>query len=430
MVYVLSKSGKPLMPCENVVARLLLKEKKAKVRIRCPFTIKLLYETQEHVRSLTLGVDTGSGTIGAAVSDGEGNIYYASEVEVRNDIKGKMDTRRKFRRSRRTRKTRYREPRFNNRANSKREGRLSPTVNSKIHSHEKEISFIMTILPVEKLVIEMGQFDMAFMKDPSIRSEKKIHWAYQKGPNYGFANIKAMVRARDGHTCQICKGKSGDKKLDVHHIIFRSNGGSDIAENLITLCHTCHIDLHKGNITLPKKKGKKKDGLSHASQMNVIRSQLLKHYNDVIETFGYVTSENRLMLGLEKGHYIDACVIASGGKKPILKTNTILLKKSVSEGDYQKRKGSRSEMPVAPKKILGFRKFDKVRYKGNEYFIKGRMASGYCVLMDIYGTTQKFDNPKTVKLSACQRISARKSVLTQPIHPVTFASLRGRGLLG
>ena len=37
MVYVISNSGKPLMPCENVVARLLLKDGKAKVKKRCPF---------------------------------------------------------------------------------------------------------------------------------------------------------------------------------------------------------------------------------------------------------------------------------------------------------------------------------------------------------------------------------------------------------
>ncbi len=44
MVYVISQNGKPLMPCENVIARLLLKQGKAKVKRRIPFTIKLLYE--------------------------------------------------------------------------------------------------------------------------------------------------------------------------------------------------------------------------------------------------------------------------------------------------------------------------------------------------------------------------------------------------
>ncbi len=32
MVYVINHNGKPLMPCSNVIARLLLKQGKAKVK--------------------------------------------------------------------------------------------------------------------------------------------------------------------------------------------------------------------------------------------------------------------------------------------------------------------------------------------------------------------------------------------------------------
>ena len=45
MVYVISQDGKPLMPCSVPLARLLLKQGKAKVKKREPFTIKLTYET-------------------------------------------------------------------------------------------------------------------------------------------------------------------------------------------------------------------------------------------------------------------------------------------------------------------------------------------------------------------------------------------------
>ena len=45
MVYVISQDGKPLMPCSDPIARLLLKQGKAKVKKREPFTIKLTYET-------------------------------------------------------------------------------------------------------------------------------------------------------------------------------------------------------------------------------------------------------------------------------------------------------------------------------------------------------------------------------------------------
>lgn len=47
LVYVISKDGQPLMPTERFgKVRRLLKEKKAKVVRRCPFTIKLLYEPE------------------------------------------------------------------------------------------------------------------------------------------------------------------------------------------------------------------------------------------------------------------------------------------------------------------------------------------------------------------------------------------------
>ena len=44
MVYVRSKNSKPLMPCSNVIARLLLKQGKVKVKKRVPFTIKLVLD--------------------------------------------------------------------------------------------------------------------------------------------------------------------------------------------------------------------------------------------------------------------------------------------------------------------------------------------------------------------------------------------------
>lgn len=98
MVYVLSKDGRPLMPCSNVIARLLMKQGKAKVRKRQPFTIKLNYETTGYTRNLTLGVDTGSGTFGTAVTRDNGEIVYLSEVTVRNDIADKMTQRAMYRR--------------------------------------------------------------------------------------------------------------------------------------------------------------------------------------------------------------------------------------------------------------------------------------------------------------------------------------------
>ena len=412
MVYVISKENKPLMPCSNAIARLLLKQGKAKVKRREPFTIKLTFETTNYTQDLTLGVDTGSGTIGTAVSKNNGDIIYMSEVIVRNDITDKMTQRAKYRRNRRNRKTRYRKARWLNRANSIRTSRFSPTMVSKIHSHIKEIEYIKSILPITTLVLETGQFDTHLMKNPTLANPKVRHWGYQKGVNYGFENTKAMVLNRDNYTCQCCRGKHKDSKLEVHHAIFRSNGGSDEQENLITLCHTCHKALHDGKLNISLT-GKIKGTLKYATQMNSIRLQLLKQYPEAIETFGMVTKANRLKLGIEKDHHLDACVIANQGNPITFKTRSVYVKKCVSDGDFQKTKGVRSEQPITTGKICGFRKFDKVKYYGNEYFIKGRMSTGYVILMNIYGKKADFSHLpkgfKTPKLSNCKRISARNN---------------------
>lgn len=415
MVYVISQENKPLMPCSNPVARLLLKQGRAKVKKREPFTIKLTYETTNYTQDLTLGVDTGSGTIGAAVSKDNGDIVYMSEVVVRNNIADRMTRRSKYRRNRRSRKTRYRKARWLNRKNSIKSGRFSPTTISKFHSHVKEIEYIKSILPITTMVLETGQFDTHLMKNPSLANPKVKHWGYQKGTNYSFENTKAMVLNRDDYTCQHCKGKRKDSKLEVHHIVFRSQGGSDEEGNLITLCHTCHKALHSGKIKL-KLNGKVKGNLKYATQMNSIRKQLFRYYPDAIETFGYITKVNRLNLGIDKKHYYDACVIATQGKPFTVKTN-LCKKKCVPDGDFRKTKGIRSEQAVTTDKICGFRKFDKVKYFGKEYFIKSRKSTGYATLMDIDGNTVDFSSMpkgnKTPKLRNCKRVSARTSQMVQ-----------------
>lgn len=411
MVYVLSQQNEPLMPCSNVIARLLLKQGKAKVTKREPFTIKLNYETSNYTQDLTLGIDTGSGTIGAAVSINNSDIVYMSEVTLRNDITEKMSKRFRYRRDRRNRKTRYRKARWLNRANSSKKGRFSPTMRSKFNSHVKEIEYIKSILPITKMIFETSQFDTHLMKNPSLANPKVKHWGYQKGTNYGFENTKAMVLNRDNYTCQYCKGKHKDSKLEVHHIVFRSQGGSDEGSNLITLCHTCHKDLHSGKIH-PTLSGKTKGTLKYATQMNSIRKQLFRLYPNAIETFGYITKANRLNLGVDKEHYYDACVIATQGNDFNIKSS-LYKKKCVSDGDFQKTKGIRSERIIVTDKIFGFRKFDKVRYFGKSYFIKGRMSTGYAILMDINGNKIDFSampkGYKTPKMINLRRLKARST---------------------
>ena len=64
-VFVVSKSGKPLMPTKRLgKVRRLLKSGKAKVFRYEPFTIQLLYETTEYTQEVTVGIDAGYQTVG------------------------------------------------------------------------------------------------------------------------------------------------------------------------------------------------------------------------------------------------------------------------------------------------------------------------------------------------------------------------------
>ena len=417
MVYVISKNGQPLMPTKRYgKVHRLLKNKQAKVVKSCPFIIQLLYEPKTNiVQEVVLGQDTGSKHIGTACIAND-KVLYQSQVELNDQIKSKMDRRHGFRRLRRSRKTRYRKPRFLNRKKSTRKNRLSPSVNHKVQAHKDEITFCENILPISKKVFEVSQFDTHLIKNPSLINERVRHWGYQKGFNYEYGSRKEAVLNRDNYTCQLCGKKH--IRLEVHHIIFKSNGGTDDENNLITLCETCHKGIHDGTIKLDKKP--KKMNLKHATHMSIIRSQLLKAYPEAIETLGFVTKTNRENLSLSKDHYIDACVIASGGKYFI--TNDIIYqKRRVSKGDYQLTKGSHGQQILPVGKVQGFRKFDKVSYLEYECFIKGKRSKGNFVLMDINNKTLDFSsigglkNPSYKKL---KRVTARNSTLIKERYVV------------
>lgn len=407
-VYVLDINGQPLMPTVRFgKVRRLLRDRKAKVVKRCPFTIRLLYEPETKiVQEVVLGVDTGSKHIGVACV-GNDKVLYQAQVELRDDIKKKMDSRRMYRRNRRFRKTRYRKPRFLNRRNSIREDRYCPTLVSKCYGHEREIKFCKKILPIKDTVLETGKFDTQLMEKPWLQEHK---WAYQKGVNYGYANAREHALVRDKYTCQCCGKKNC--RVEAHHIVFRSKNGSNDLENYITLCENCHRAVHLGEIDL-KLKGKHRSTLRYATQMSIIRSMLFKRYPDAIETFGYVTKANRENLGLKKDHYLDACVIASGGLE-FEPSDALYIKKCVSKQDRQLCKGIRGERKLPTGKVFGFKKFDKVEYLGETCFIKGRRSSGSFVLMNLGGNSIDFRDAggrKEPSYKFIKRINARRSVL-------------------
>lgn len=162
-VYVLNKHGEPLMPCSPGKARLLLKQQKACVVKRTPFTIKLLYDSAGYKQPITLGVDAGSKHVGLSAST-EKRELYREEFTPRNDVVDLLSTRRQNRRSRRNRKTRYRAPRFDNRVHSKHKGWLAPSVEVKIQEHITVIKRICRILPITLVRVETAEFDTQCLK--------------------------------------------------------------------------------------------------------------------------------------------------------------------------------------------------------------------------------------------------------------------------
>ena len=73
-----------------------------------------------------------------------------------------------YRRTRRGRKTRYRPSRFDNRGNSKKEGRLAPSIRSKLEAHFREKRFVESLLPVTEWKVELASFDIHKITNPDV----------------------------------------------------------------------------------------------------------------------------------------------------------------------------------------------------------------------------------------------------------------------
>ena len=413
-VYVLNKDGQPLMPTErHGKVRRLLKDKKAKVVKRCPFTVQLLYETTEFTQPITLGIDAGSKTIGVSASTEEKELYSA-EVVLRNDIVDLLSSRREMRRSRKNRKSRYRKPRFNNRTHSKHKGWLAPSIEQKISTHLTVVEKVCKLLPINEIVVETAAFDTQMLRAKELGLPLPEGVDYQQGEQLYSWNVREYVLFRDGHKCRCCNGKSKDKILNVHHIESRKTGG-DAPNNLVTLCETCHKGYHKGIVTLPSTitRGNK---YNDATFMGIMRwtfyNRLKEIYPNVRMSYGYITKNTRINAGLPKEHRIDALCIAG---HPMAKlTNEWFYQKKVRCHNRQihkctTMKGGVRKKNQAPYIVKGFRLFDKVRYQGQECFIFGRRTTGSFDIRQLDGT----------KLSAgasCKKLyllETRKPYLTE-----------------
>ena len=374
-VFVLSMRGEPLMPCKCAKARHLLKDGKAFVACMSPFTIQLKIATGENRQPITPGIDPGAKAIGLSASTEKAELYSA-EVEVRQDISRLISDRRELRRARRSRKTRYRAPRFSNRVRSRNKGWLAPSVEHKVATHLACVGKILQILPVTTIVYEEARFDIQRLQNPEIAGIE-----YQNGPQRGFDNVRACVLDRDGSACQHCHGKSKDPRLHVHHLQSARTGG-DAPNNLITLCTTCHKALHAGTIRLKRTRGRSYKGAAHVNILRKAIVQRLKAAHPELEirtTCGYITKRTRQEYGIARSHRADAfCIAGNMGatrldvcsfQKQIRRHNRKIHKLTISRGGKRK-------LHQAPYEVEGFRLFDKVLCEGNVGFILGRRTSG------------------------------------------------------
>ena len=423
VVFVKNKHGEALMPCTERKARLLLRDKKAKIIDYKPFTIQLLYGSYGYKQPTTVGIDLGARYIGFAMTSGE-NVLEKGEIELRQDLKGNLETKKIYRRSRRNRKTRYRKARFLNRTKSKKKGWLPPSLESRIQNTFRWIDKLTSLLPRTTLSIEVGKFDVQKMMNPEIEEAE-----YQEGQTLGYHDVRYYVFARDNYTCQVCKKKG--KILNTHHVIYRSHGGTNRADNLITVCTGCHTheNHQKGKILWRwMQEGKRTKQYKEPPFMNTLRKRAFEHYPDATFTYGSVTTPNRKELGLEKSHYNDAIAI-TGIEKIKKNAEGILMLKQVrkkkrSLHEATARKGRKIKNTTAKRnskntpKVGDFHLYDTVSVGGEIGFISGFSGKTQCYVKNIFGdyvtTSTKY---KMVGLKKLNRLLHNNNWVQQRTEP-------------
>lgn len=410
LVFVINQHGETLMPCQPRKSRILLKQQKAKIIKYEPFTIQLIYGSSGYKQPVDMGVDLGAKHIGIAFTS-EDKILSKGEIQLRQDVKSNLETRKIYRRSRRNRKTRYRKARFLNRVSTKKKGWLPPSIQSRVDNSFHWIDRFMALLPNPNLHIEVGKFDVQKMIDPSIQGVD-----YQHGQTYGYHDVRYFVFSRDKYTCQVCKIKG--KILNTHHIIYRSHGGTDRADNLITVCTDCHISKNhqKGKILWQWMINKKKTlSYKEGPFMNSFRKRVFLKYPQARITYGSTTTPHRKTLGLEKTHYNDAITITGiESIREDKESNTIFMikqfrKKKRSLHEATARKGRKVKNITSKrnakntKHLKGFYLNDKVNLMGRVGFITGFTGASMAYLKDIAGNyiTTSGKTYKQINLKDC-----------------------------
>lgn len=340
-VFVVDQKVKPLMPCHPARARRLLREKRAVVHRYRPFTIRLLDQTGWVTQPTAVKLDPGYATTGIAVvvTGKRGRrVVWAAELKHRgNIVKARLQARAMVRRGRRTRKLRYRPPRFlNRREKFRRVARwLPPSLNSRIDNMTCWVDRIRRYAPITSISFELNKFDTQKMENPEISGVE-----YQRGELHGY-EVYSYLLEKWGRKCAYCGAEN--VPFQIEHIIPKSRGGSNRVSNLALSCGPCNQT--KGSMTAaefghPKVQEQAQKPLKAAAAMTATRWALWERLTDIgldleIGTGGR-TRFNRTRQGYHKAHWIDAACVGPSGRDVIIPASmTPLLITALGRGSRQ-----------------------------------------------------------------------------------------------
>ena len=312
--FVVDINNKPLAPTKVNRGWYLIRKEKAKLKSKFPMVIQLVREINNNDinTDIVCGIDDGSLHVGIALVQKcktKNKLVFKGTIEQRQDVKKLMDLRREYRKYHRYHK-RYRKARFNNRASSKRKGRLAPSIKQKKDFILRVLYQLNKWINIQEYHLEDVAIDIRAMTD----NYKPYGWQYQKS-NRLDENLRKAAILRDNCTCQECGRKNC--KLEVHHIRARRYGGADTIGNLITLCEKCHQkiegrekEFEERYFNKIKSKPKRFDYATHVMQgKNYLREEISK-LGILNLTTGGDTANKRIEWDIEKSHSNDAvCVI-------------------------------------------------------------------------------------------------------------------------
>ncbi|GAC1457252.1 MAG: hypothetical protein NVS2B14_01740 [Chamaesiphon sp.] len=336
-VFVLDNNRKPLNPCRPGVARGLLKAGKAAVLRRFPFTIILKKKIEASPKPIQLKLDPGAKTSGIALVQ-ESLLIWGAELQHRGQqIKAALTARRQLRRSRRHRKTRYRQPRFLNRTRSLRW--LPPSLQHRVETTMTWVNRLRKFAPISGISQELVRFDLQKLENPEISGI-----TYQQGELAGY-EVRQYLLEKWNRQCTYCGAK--DIPLQVEHIKAKAKGGTDRISNLTIACEKCNQkkgtqEIEKFLKNQPELLSKiftqAKKPLKDATAVNATRWELYRRLQATdlpIEiASGGKTKFNRCRLLLPKAHYIDAACVGSVESLDIRTTQPLLIK-STGHGTRQ-----------------------------------------------------------------------------------------------